>query len=180
MPGRGELSEILDHQRGSETPQRTCADRREYSSVVDALELRLIVYRHLIETGGAPTRLHLADSVGDLDTVDQLLRQLHDRHMLVLDDRPGRSGEIRMALPFATEPTKWRVATQQGSWWANCAWDSLAILAALESDGQIDATWSDTGSPVHLDVSDGRLDDVDGYVCFPLPASQWWDDIVFT
>ncbi len=100
--------------------------------------------------------------------------------MLVLDDRPGRKGEIRMALPFAAEPTKWRVTTSQGAWWANCAWDSLAVLAALHSDGRIESTWMDTGEPVHLAVTEGGLVQDDGYICFPLPASRWWDDIVFT
>lgn len=147
---------------------------------VNPLELRLVVYEHVVEYGGAPSRRQLAEIVGDLDTVDRLLRELHDRHMLVFDDRPGRYGEIRMALPFAAEPTNWRVTTGQEAWWANCAWDALAILAALHRDGHIDSTWSDTGEPVDLDVIDGELNDVRGYICFPLPASQWWDDIVFT
>lgn len=153
---------------------------RIYAFVVDALGLRRIVYRHFVESGGAPTRHLLAEIVGDLDAVDGLLQELHDRHMLVLDDRPARHGEIRMALPFAAQPTNWRVTTERGAWWANCAWDSLAVLAALHSDGHIESTWSDTGTPVHLDVTDGQLDDAEGYICFPLPASRWWDDIVFT
>ncbi len=147
---------------------------------MDPLDLRFVVYRHFAETGAAPTRDVLASLVGDLDTVDDLLRELHDRHMLVLDDRPQRQGEIRMALPFAAEPTTFRVTNDHGSWWANCAWDSLAILAALRADGRIESTWSDTGDPVHLTVSDGRLDSGDGYVHFAVPASQWWDDIVVT
>jgi hypothetical protein len=105
------------------------------------------LYRHFAETGAAPTRDVLASLVGDLDTVDDLLRELHDRHMLVLDDRPHRQGEIRMALPFAAEPTNFRVSNDRGSWWANCAWDSLAIFAALRADGRIESTWSDTGDP---------------------------------
>jgi len=147
---------------------------------MDALELRFIVYRGFVETGSAPSRHSLVDIVGDLDTVDGLLRELHDRHMLVLDDRPHRRGEIRMALPFAAERTNFRVTTDNGGWWANCAWDSLAILAALHTDGHIESTWSDTGEPVHLGVSEGRLDSSVGFVSFALPASQWWDDIVLT
>lgn len=147
---------------------------------MDALELRLIVYRHFVETGVAPTRAELAQTVGAAELVDVLLRELHDRHMLVLDDRPGRQGEIRMALPFASEPTKWMVTTSRGAWWANCAWDSLAILAALHSNGRIESTWADTGEPAHLTVAGGELGHAEGYICFPLPASQWWDDIVFT
>jgi hypothetical protein len=147
---------------------------------MDPLELRFVIYRHFVETGLAPSRHELADVVGDLGAVDRLLRELHDRHMVVLDDRDERRGEIRMALPFAAEPTDFRVITDTGEWWANCAWDALAILAAMHADGRITSTWADTSEPIQLTVTDGELNDDDGYVSFPLPASRWWDDIVFT
>lgn len=147
---------------------------------MDPLELRFLVYRHFVDVGSAPSRRELADIVGDADTVDGLLQELHDRHMLVLDDRRHRRGEIRMALPFAAEATGFRVTTDRGAWWANCAWDSLAVLAALHSDGLIEATWSDTGAAVDLAVVDGALGATDGHVHFALPASRWWDDIVVT
>jgi hypothetical protein len=151
-----------------------------YDSCVDPLELRFVVYRHFVETGTAPSRETLSAIVGDLAAVDRLLGELHDRHMLVLDDRPHRRGEIRMALPFAAAPTDFRVTADTGAWWANCAWDALAVLAALHGDGHIDSTWSDTGEPVHLVVTDGQLDSTDGHISFALPAARWWDDIVFT
>jgi hypothetical protein len=147
---------------------------------VDPLELRFIVYRYFVERGDAPSRDTLAQTVGDLETVDALLGQLHERHMLVLDDRPHRRGEIRMALPFAAEPTNFRVTTGTGAWWANCAWDSLAMLAALHSDGRIESTWSDTGERLELSVAAAELDSSEGFISFALPASRWWDDIVFT
>ena len=147
---------------------------------MDLLELRFVVYRHVVDTGRMPSRRELAAAVGDVELVDRLLVALHDRHMLVLDERPHRRGEIRMALPFAAEPTDFRVTTDAGGWWANCAWDSLAILAALHADGSIASTWADTGEPLELSVTDGALDRLDGFVSFPLPASRWWDDIVFT
>lgn len=147
---------------------------------MDPLALRFVVYRHFVETGRAPSRSELAAVVGDIGAVDILLQELNNRHMLVLDDRDHRHGEIRMALPFAAEPTDFRVNTGTGAWWANCAWDALAILAALHSDGRIASTWADTGEPLELSVRDGELDHHDGYVSFPVPASRWWDDIVFT
>src|SRR3954451_18790003 len=107
---------------------------------MDPLELRFIVYRRFVETGTAPSRQSLVDVVGHLDTVDGLLRELQERHMLVLDDRRDRSGEIRMALPFAAERTNFRVATKHGAWWANCAWGSLAIVAALHTPASAGAT----------------------------------------
>lgn len=149
---------------------------------MNALELRVTVYRHFVESGKAPTRDALAGIVGDLSSVDLLLGELQDRHMLVLDDRPGATGEIRMALPFATEPTNFRVTADAGAgtWWANCAWDSFAMIAALQCDGRIESTWADTGEPVQFAISAGRLDSVEGHVHFAVPAWQWWDDIVFT
>ena len=147
---------------------------------MDPLELRFVVYRHFAETGQAPSRRELASMVGDIGTVDHLLQELHNRHMLVLDDRDHRRGEIRMALPFAAEPTDFRVTTDAGAWFANCAWDALAIVAALHADGRITSRWADTGESLELTVSDNELDQHDGHVAFPLPANRWWDDIVFT
>jgi hypothetical protein len=85
-----------------------------------------------------------------------------------------------MALPFSAEPTDHRVTAATGAWWANCAWDALAVLAAMHSDGRIASTWDDTGEPVDLSVVDGRLDSTEGFVHFAIPAHRWWDDIVRT
>jgi hypothetical protein len=147
---------------------------------MDVLGLRHLVYRHIVETGGAPNRATLVERLGDAATVDSLLGELHERHMLVLDDRAGRLGEIRMALPFATEETKFRVVTTDGSWWANCAWDSLAVIAALGTDGRIESTWADTGEPLEVEITAGELVQPDGFIGFEIPAASWWDDIVFT
>lgn len=142
--------------------------------------LRAAIYRHFAETGSALARTEIVDLVGDPDEADVLLHHLHEAHMIVLDDRPERSGEIRMALPFSAEPTDFRVTTSSGAWWANCAWDSLAVLAALHEDGRIESLWSDTGGEVRLAVAAGALSPTDGFVHFRIPASQWWDDIVRT
>jgi hypothetical protein len=147
---------------------------------MDAWALRRSVYSHLAATGRAPDRTVLARWVaadgGDPSTVDALLRELAERHALVLDAR----GEIRMALPFSATPTDNRVAAADGSWWANCAWDALAIPAALGIDAAIDARWLDTGEDVGLAVRDGELTHTTGFVHFVVPAAHWWDDIVET
>lgn len=94
----------------------------------------------------------------------------------------GTDGQIAMALPFAAEPSGHRVSNDTGSWWANCAWDSLAIPAAFEQDATIEATWLDTGDAVDLAVHDGALigTGVGGFIHFSVPARNWWDDIVET
>lgn len=149
-----------------------------YGACVDDLELRRHVYRTIADTGRAPTTADIAELVGGWDEATEHLRRLDDRHFVVLGD----DGEIAMALPFAARPTGHRVLDGDRSWWANCAWDSLAIPAALHHDAVIDARWRDDDSPVDLRIENGRPvgDATDGLIHFTIPARHWWDDIVET
>ncbi len=87
-----------------------------------------------------------------------------------------------MALPFAARPTGHRVLDGSRRWWANCAWDSLAIPAALGIDAEIEARWLDDDTPVDLRIEHGRPagEASDGFIHFTIPARHWWDDIVET
>ncbi|MEM9749126.1 MAG: organomercurial lyase [Actinomycetota bacterium] len=146
---------------------------------MDDLDLRRLIYRRLAHTGEVPSFDEIADLVGGPVEAASSLGRLHDRHMIVLDDRDD-PGEIAMALPFASRPTGHRVVGSAGSWWANCAWDALAIPAALDADARIEATWLDTDEPVDLSIEGGELSTTDGWVHFAVPARRWWDDIVET
>jgi hypothetical protein len=147
---------------------------------VDDLDLRAVIYRRFADFGVAPVRAELIEIIGTPDAADAQLRRMHGAHMIVLDDRPGRLGEIRMALPFSAIPTDHRVTATGRSWWANCAWDSLAIVAAIDEDAHIDSVWFDTSEPLALDIVDGSLSSSEGHVHFVVPAHDWWDDIVRT
>ncbi len=138
--------------------------------------LRHRIYRHLATTGEAPARRELIEWVGGDEAVDVALRALHDAHLIVLDD----DGSLRMALPFSAVPTSHRVRSGERAWWANCAWDALAIPIALGIDAAIEATWLDDGAPVELAVVGGRLSSTEGHVHVAVPARRWWDDIVET
>jgi hypothetical protein len=111
------------------------------------------------ETGSAP-------EVED----DETLRALADRHVVALGD----DGRILMAHPFAGHRDGTRVDSGGRTWWGNCAWDGLGIVAAL---GLREATIA--GNGVTLEVRDGG---VRGRAVFhvAVPARQWWDDIAFT
>ena len=143
---------------------------------MDDSQFRHKIYRAFAETGRGPTPAMLAGWAGGLDRADQVLHRLHDAHALVLDD----TGDIRMALPFSTFETGHAVASAERSWWANCAWDTLAVPAALRVDATIESTWMDTGEPVDLSVVGGDLSHTDGFIHFAVPARRWWDDIVET
>ena len=151
------------------------ADRRENGRVLD-VTVRREIYSVLAATGHAPSHGAIVELVGDTEEAGRVLRRLHEAHALVVDD----TGEILMALPFAARPTQHRVLADSRSWWANCAWDSLAIPAALGIDARIEAAWLDTGEPVQLAIDDGQLNRTDGFIHFTIPAHHWWDDIVET
>ena len=145
---------------------------------MDALALRRHIYRTIADTGRAPTRAALAEHFDSFDAATDGLQRLDDRHFIVLGD----DGEIAMALPFAARPTGHRVVAGTRRWWANCAWDALAIPAALATDATIEARWLDDNEPVNLRISNGQPvgDAVDGLIHFTIPARHWWDDIVET
>ena len=102
--------------------------------------------------------------------------RLHERHALFLDPQ---TREVRMAFPFSAVPTRFLVRANGRSYLANCAWDMLGVPAALHSDAEIEAHYTEDGSPARLSVEGGQLRG-DGVVHFPLPLRRWYDDLVFT
>jgi hypothetical protein len=138
--------------------------------------LRRLIYRHLADTGAAPTTIMLERWAGGPATASRLLGELQQRHAVVVDD----SGRIRMALPFSGVATEHRVVAGKRSWFANCAWDALAIPVALGIDSVIESPYLDDGRPVQLAVVHGELTPAEGFVHFAIPARHWWDDIVQT
>jgi hypothetical protein len=146
---------------------------------VDDAELRHRVYRRLAETGEAPSFAEIAAWAAGPAAADAALGRLHDARALVLDaDRRS----IRMALPFSAVPTDHVVRSGGRRWWANCAWDALALPPLLGVDAVIESSWADTGEPVDLAVRGDALVGAggDGFVRYGIPARRWWDDIVAT
>ena len=127
-------------------------------------------------TGEAPPVALLAEWAGGLTNAESALRRLHEAHALVLDEIGG----IRMALPFSAVATEYQVVAGDQTWWANCAWDALAIPAALGIDGRIVARWLDSREPIDLEIAGGEPTSSDGLVHFAFPARRWWDDIIET
>jgi hypothetical protein len=117
------------------------------------LALRREIMLAFAETGAPP-------AVDDAET----LRALADRHVVVLNDE---SGAILMAHPFAAHRAGARVSSGGRTWWGNCAWDGLGIVAALGlRDAEVEANGVQAveGAWFHVAV----------------PARQWWDDIAHT
>jgi hypothetical protein len=112
----------------------------------------------------------------------ELYKELHNRHALFLDiDEMA----IRMANPFSGIPTDFKVHANGKTYFANCAWDMLGIPAALHCDAVIDAICTESNDSVRLEIKDGKITNhqftnTQLLVHFPLPFTQWYDDLVFT
>jgi hypothetical protein len=142
------------------------------------LELRDLTYSLFVELGRAPTADEVAESAGlSRAKVAEGWGRLHEAHALVLKPQ---ATEILMANPFSAVPTAYRVQAAGRWWYGNCAWDAFGICAALHVDGRIETSCPDCGEPIAVEVRGKRPGDESLRFHCLVPASRWWDDIVFT
>lgn len=143
--------------------------------------VRLRLYELFVEKGICPLKADLTADLGcSLEDVEAAFHELATAHMLVL--QPG--GEVLMANPLSAVPTAFLVETgargNQRSWYGNCIWDALGIIAMLQEDGRVLASCGCCGQSMRVEVRAGKAEsEPPGIVHFALPARQWWDDIVF-
>ena len=144
----------------------------------DDIAVRNTTYRVFVENGAAPSAADVATAAGiSVDDAEAAWRRLHDAHAIVL--QPD-AVELLMANPFSAIPTAYRVHAAGRSWFANCAWDAFGICAALHTDGHIETSCPECGEAIECEVRDRQpLDSQLLFHCL-VPATQWWDDIVFT
>lgn len=142
------------------------------------LQVRFRIYRFFADNCRAPSYQEVADFLdAEKEDVRVSFHKLHDHHMIFLE--PG-ADSIRMANPFSAIPTNYKVISGNKRWWANCAWDSLGIAAALKIDVQIEAGYLDNQEIAELQVKQGVVDGKNHVIYFPLPCRQWYDDLIFT
>lgn len=141
-------------------------------------KVRELVYRWIVERERPPGIEDVANTLGvPRAEAGESFRQLASRRLLVL--APG-SGEIVMAPPFSANPTPFRVAVGQRSYFANCVWDAYGIATALHEDAEVDASCGCCGEPMRLLVRGGEPVSAEGLAHFAVPAAHWWDDITYT
>lgn len=141
-------------------------------------QVKLAVYRHFAATAARPSAATVAAQLNvETQVALDAFHRLGAQRMLVLEE-DGES--IRMALPFSGVPTQHVVEADGLSYYANCAWDSLGIPAALQKPAVVHSRCAGSGEPLHLRIGrDGP--EASGWLFHSLvPVARWWDDIVFT
>jgi hypothetical protein len=104
-------------------------------------------------------------------------QELHQRHAIFL-----KSGthEILMANPFSGIETPFRVHADGKTYFANCAWDTLGIPAALHVDAETESVCAQSRERIRLSVANQQVQNSDALVHFLLPFREWYNDLAFT
>jgi len=138
--------------------------------------VRYRVYQAFRHNGAPPPVAAIAatEGVTSVAVRASLERLAAEREVVLGSGDPG----VWMAHPFSGVPTDYRVTIGDQQWFANCAWDGLAILSLL-GNGTVSTVSPLDGAEWASDVVDGRVEP-DGFVYFPVPARAFWDDIGYT
>ena len=141
-------------------------------------QTKLAIYRHFAETGQRPSVEVVAERVrSDVSSVREAFLTLRAQRVLVLEP-DGVS--IRMAPPFSGVPTQHVVIVDDTKYFANCAWDSFGIPAALHRPAQVRSRCEQSAEQLNLEIGlEGPPSCSWLFHCL-VPAARWWDDIVFT
>lgn len=143
-----------------------------------SLAVRQSVYEGFLVDGRSRSAAEIAGRLGTGEgEVRQELKKLELAHALVLQ---AESGEVLMANPFSAVPTAFAVTSRGRSWWGNCIWDALGILAMAASDGEVATACPDCGEALALTIRAGALSGGPAIAHFAVPARLWWEDVVFT
>lgn len=129
----------------------------------------------MVERGHAPDLETLAELAGcSTDEAAEGLARLREMHGVILEPDSTRVWSLH---PFALTPTSfWVAADERRGWWANCAWCSLGIAAALRRDVTVSARDGGEGDALGFRVECGRPTRIDLFVHFPYPPARWWDN----
>lgn len=142
---------------------------------------RLCVYEHFVRAGTAPSLDEIAHALScTTGEVEASLTRLElEYHALTL---APTTKTLWMAHPFSAVPTPFRVETDAVAYWANCAWDAVAIPSMLGVDARVHARCAESGSTMDLVFRNGVLDrsSEDGIVHFVVPPRAFWNNVAYT
>ncbi|MGA3238018.1 MAG: alkylmercury lyase family protein [Bryobacteraceae bacterium] len=136
--------------------------------------LHYLLTRYVIAHGHAPDSAQLSEICGCTQRkAEDLLRRMAEMHGVILE--PG-SVRIWSLHPFALMPAAFWVSAGGRGWWANCAWCSLGIGAALEADIAVSTRDGAEGDPVDFEIRGGASTRPELLMHFPYPPARWWDN----
>lgn len=142
-------------------------------------DVRVYVYRTFadkatVNASDVALRFHITE-----EEALQLLRRLHDVHLIVLD---SARTNIVMAHPWAAKNIGFIVASSQQKWWGGCAWDSFAIPSLVNETCLIATNCPACGNALAINIDPDRPPDnaSDWVAHFLVPVTEMWNDVVYS
>ncbi len=133
-----------------------------------------LLMRHIIETGHAPDLSEAARLIGGSEEeAAEWLKRLMEIRGLTLEPDSTRIWSLH---PFALVPASFWVSAGERGWWANCAWCSVGIGAAIGEDVRISTFDGGEGEPLTFEIKGGVSSRDDLWMNFPYPPARWWDN----
>lgn len=140
--------------------------------------VKLALYERIASSATVPGSDELAAGLQlPADTVRAAFGELASQRLLVLQ---RDTGEILMAPPFSAVATPHHAEVDGRAYMANCVWDAFGVVAALGGTGVAVTRAGGTGTELRFPVADGIPEPVAAVFHYAVPASRWWEDIVFT
>ena len=140
--------------------------------------LRQFIYETIARTGRPPSHEAMAEHRGlAREEVEAALVKLEEQHALAL---APTTRNIWMAHPFSAVPTPFAVEGDQLTYWANCAWELVAIPPLLKLDARAEPRCAESGEPMPMVFRAGELVEGDGFIHFIVPPRRFWDNVGYT
>ena len=146
--------------------------------------VRKFIFEHFEEYAIAPVLEQIMQKFElDRTSAFNVLVDLQSaRHIALL---PGTQ-RILMTFPFSSivTPFKVRIARKEKDYFANCAWDAVAIHVAVGKEQWIDSYCHHCAEDITIHLKDQRMVSEGSHsqalIYLALPASKWWENIVLT
>jgi hypothetical protein len=143
--------------------------------------VRLFIFEHFLEHGAPPVVEQVMNEFSlSRDAAAGVLRDLEAARHLALVTGTAR---ILMAFPFSAIATPFRATVRGRSYFANCAWDSIAFHTMLGDDVRVESFCQHCATPIQVELRDGRVtlvDPAETLVYLALRPTEWWTDIITT
>jgi len=146
--------------------------------------VRKYIFEHFEEHTTAPVLEQIMRKFGlDRASAFKMLVELQSgRHIALLTG----TQRILMAFPFSSVVTPFRVKVKgkDNEYFANCAWDAVAIHVTLGKEEWISSYCNHCSEDIKIHLKDqkpvSQQPDKQPLVYLALPASKWWENIVLT
>jgi Alkylmercury lyase len=146
--------------------------------------VRKYIFEHFEEHTTAPVLEQIMRKFGlNRASALRILEELQSaRHIALL----AGTQRILMAFPFSSivTPFRVRVTGKEKEYFANCAWDAVAIHVALGKEQWISSYCHHCSEDIKIHLKDQRMvsqqSDKQPLVYLALPASKWWENITLT